>query len=160
MSINKKIFTETAETIAANYGLMQDVIKVMTKCDGVAPVGACCGKNNLNIAEKFISNIKKYKDIMEQIDKRTIKPIKSGIVYISPIKKMINISLLTDSEIVKYVDKGYLRKDRFDWSEYEKQKATTEPESENVQPKANTGINKTDDKPVKSIKSKKKTSKK
>ncbi len=123
MNYNPKIFTEDTQTIVKNYGLMSDVIKVMTLCDGIAPAGSCCGKNNIQIANKFITNKKNYKLIMEKIEKRLIKTIKPGIIYISPLKRMVNLDTLTDQEIVKFTKKGYISKDRFDWKAYEVEKA-------------------------------------
>ena len=131
MNYNQKIFTEDAQTIAQNYGLMCDVIKIMTLCDGHAPVGACCGKNNTQIVNKFISNKKNYMTTMEQIEKRLIKTTKPGILYISPLKRMINIEMLSDQEIIKYTENGYISRDRFDWSMYE---AETAKQTEPVEP--------------------------
>ena len=119
MNYNHKIFTEDTQTIAQNYGLMCDVIKIMTLCDGHAPAGSCCGKNNTQIVNKFISNKKNYMTTMEQIEKRLIKTTKPGILYISPLKRMINIEMLSDQEIIKYTENGYISRDRFDWSMYE-----------------------------------------
>jgi len=138
MNYNQKIFTEDAQTLANSYGLLHDVIKVMTLCDGVAPSGACCGKNNIQIANKFINNKKNYMTTMKQIEQRKIKTIKPGIIYISPLKKMINLNVISDAEIVKYVEKGYISKDRFDWKAYDTTKKATpekveEPEPEKVE---------------------------
>ena len=119
MNYNQKIFTEDAQTIAQNYGLMCDVIKIMTLCDGHQPTGACCGKNNTQIVNKFFYNKKNYMTTMEQIEKRLIKTTKPGILYISPLKRMINIEMLSDQEIIKYTENGYISRDRFDWSMYE-----------------------------------------
>ena len=128
MNYNHKIFTEDAQTIVNNYGLMRDVIKIMTLCDGHQPAGACCGKNNTQIVNKFISNKKNYMTTMEQIEKRLIKTTKPGILYISPLKRMINIEMLSDQEIIKYTENGYISRDRFDWSMYEAETAKqTEP---------------------------------
>ena len=118
MNYNQKIFTEDIQTLVNSYGLLHDVIKVMTLCDGVAPSGACCGKNNVQIANKFINNKKNYMMTMKQIEQRKIKTIKSGIIYISPLKKMVNLNVISDAEIVKYVENGYISKDRFDWKGY------------------------------------------
>lgn len=119
MNYNQKIFTEDTQTLVNSYGLLHDVIKVMTLCDGVTPLGACCGKNNVQIVNKFINNKKNYMMTMKQIEQRKIKTIKSGIIYISPLKKMVNLNVISDAEIVKYVEKGYISKDRFDWKEYD-----------------------------------------
>ena len=131
MNYNQKIFTEDAQTIVNNYGLMSDVIKIMTLCDGVTPAGSCCGKNNIQIANKFITNKKNYMTAMEQIEKRLIKTTKPGILYISPLKRMINIEMLSDQEIIKYTENGYISRDRFDWSMYE---AETVKQTESLKP--------------------------
>lgn len=134
MNYNHKIFTEDAQTIAQNYGLMSDVIKIMTLCDGHAPTGSCCGKNNQQIANKFISNKEKYMLIMENIEKRLITTTKPGILYISPLKRMINLEMLSDQEIIKYTENGYISKDRFDWSEYDAKKAEPAKQTEPAEP--------------------------
>ena len=134
MNYNQKIFTEDTQTLANSYGLLHDVIKVMTLCDGVAPSGACCGKNNAQIANKFINNKKNYMMTMKQIEQRKIKTIKSGIIYISPLKKMVNLDVISDAEIVKYVEKGYISKDRFDWREYDITKKSTPEKIEESEP--------------------------
>ena len=71
---------------------------------------------------------------MENIEKRLIKTIKPGILYISPLKRMINLEMLTDQEIVKYVGNGYISKDRFDWSEYDAKKAEPAKQTEPAEP--------------------------
>lgn len=134
MNYNQKIFTEDTQTLANSYGLLHDVIKVMTLCDGVAPSGACCGKNNAQIANKFINNKKNYMMTMKQIEQRKIKTIKSGIIYISPLKKMVNLNVISDAEIVKYVEKGYISKDRFDWGEYGATKKSAPEKIEEPEP--------------------------
>ena len=55
---------------------------------------------------------------MENINKRLIKPLRKGMVYISPMKKMLNYELMTDNEILSCVKKGYLSDQIFDWTEY------------------------------------------
>ena len=55
---------------------------------------------------------------MKNINERLIHPLKKGIVYISPIRKMLNYELMTDNEILLYVKKGYLPDNAFDWTEY------------------------------------------
>lgn len=62
---------------------------------------------------------------MENIEKRLITTTKPGILYISPLKRMINIEMLSDQEIIKYTENGYISRDRFDWSMYEAKQ--TEP---------------------------------
>ena len=119
MNINPKIFTANGEELAS-YALFHDMIKVMKAADGVEPVGACCGRNTKQIINLFISNKQKYVDFMENINTRLIKPLKKGIVYISPMKKMLNYEFMTDNEILLCVKKGYLSDKIFDWTEYNK----------------------------------------
>lgn len=152
MNYNQKIFTEDTQTLANSYGLLHDVIKVMTLCDGVAPSGACCGKNNAQIANKFINNKKNYMMTMKQIEQRKIKTIKSGIIYISPLKKMVNLDVISDAEIVKYVEKGYISKDRFDWKEYDATKKATPEETEKPEPIKEEELEKVEEKSVEETK--------
>ena len=117
MNINTKIFTANGEELAS-YALFHDMIKVMKAADGVEPAGACCGRNTKQIINLFISNKQKYFDVMKNINTRLIKPLRKGIVYISPMKKMLNYELMTDNEILLCVKKGYLSEKIFDWTEY------------------------------------------
>ena len=119
MNINPKIFTANEEELAS-YSLFHDMIKVMKASDGVEPAGACCGRNTKQIINLFISNKQKYFDFMENINTRLIKPLKKGMVYISPMKKMLNYELMADNEIILCVKKGYLPDNAFDWTEYNK----------------------------------------
>ena len=57
---------------------------------------------------------------MKNINERLIKPLRKGVVYISPMKKMLNYELMTDNEILLCVKKGYLSDKIFDWTEYNK----------------------------------------
>lgn len=125
MNINSKIFTATDEELTS-YALFHDIIKVMKATDGVEPAGACCGKNTKQIINSFITNKQKYFNFMENIKNRLIKPLRKGVVYISPMKKMLNYALMTDKEIITCVKKGYLSKNLFDWTEYEKARNTPE----------------------------------
>ena len=117
MNINTKIFTANGEELST-YALFHDMIKVMKAADGVEPVGACCGRNTSQIVNLFLNNKQKYFNFMKNINERLIKPLKKGMVYISPIKKMLNYELMTDNEIILYVKKGYLSEKIFDWIEY------------------------------------------
>lgn len=119
MNVNQKIFDATAEELTS-YAMFHDMIKVMRAADGVEPAGACCGKNTKQIINSFILNKQKYFAFMENIKKRLIKPLRKGLVYVSPLKKMFNYELMTDKEIILCVKKGYLSKHLFDWTEYEK----------------------------------------
>ena len=117
MNINPKIFTANEEELAS-YSLFHDMIKVMKASDGVEPAGACCGRNTKQIVSSFLNNKQKYFDFMKNINERLIKPLKKGVVYISPMKKMLNYELMTDNEILISVKKGYLSDKIFDWTEY------------------------------------------
>ena len=65
---------------------------------------------------------------MENINTRLIKPLKKGVVYVSPMKKMLNYDLMTDNEILLCVKKGYLPDNTFDWTEYNKAQKPVEVE--------------------------------
>ena len=128
MNINPKIFTANGEELAT-YTLFHDMIKIMRATDGVEPAGACCGRNTKQIINLFISNKQKYFNFMKNINERLIKPLKKGVVYISPIKKMLNYELMTDNEIILCVKKGYLSEKIFDWTEYNKAQKPAEEET-------------------------------
>ena len=66
---------------------------------------------------------------MENINTRLIKPLKKGVVYVSPMKKMLNYDLMTDNEILLCVKKGYLPDNAFDWTEYNKAQKPVEDET-------------------------------
>ena len=118
MNINPKIFTASGPELEA-YALFHDMVKIMKAADGIEPAGACCGRNTKQIINSFLNNKQKYVDFMENINTRLIKPLRKGVVYISPIKKMLNYDLMTDNEILLYVKKGYLPDNAFDWTEYD-----------------------------------------
>ena len=117
ININHKIFTANGEELAS-YALFHDMVKIMKAADGVEPAGACCGRNTKQIINLFLNNKQKYIDFMENIRERLIIPLKKGMVYISPMKKMLNYELMTDNEILFCVKKGYLSTKIFDWTEY------------------------------------------
>ena len=117
MNINPKIFTASGEELTS-YTLFHDMIKVMKATDGVEPAGACCGKNIKQIVNSFLNNKQKYENFMENINTRLIKPLRKGMVYINPIKKMLNYELMTDNEILLCVKNGYLPDDAFDWTKF------------------------------------------
>ena len=128
MNINPKIFTANGEELAS-YALFHDMIKVMKAADGVEPAGACCGRNIKQIVNSFLNNKQKYVDFMENIRERLIKPLKKGLVYVNPMKQMLNYELMTDNEILLYVKKGYLSDKIFDWTEYNKTQKPVEEET-------------------------------
>ena len=117
MNINPKIFTASGEELAS-YTLFHDMVKIMKATNGVEPAGTCCGRNTKQIINSFLNNKQKYENFMENIEKRLIKPLRKGVVYISPMKKMLNYELMTDKEIILCVSKGYLSDKIFDWTEY------------------------------------------
>ena len=135
MNINPKIFTANGEELTS-YALFHDMVKIMKATDGVEPAGACCGRNTKQIVNSFLNNKQKYFNFMENIRKRLIKPLRKGVVYISPMKKMLNYELMADNEIILCVKKGYLSDKIFDWTEYNKaQKPIAEetPAAESVE---------------------------
>ena len=127
MNINPKIFTANGEELTS-YALFHDMIKVMKATDGVEPIGACCGRNTKQIVNLFLNNKQKYFNFMENIRERLIKPLKKGMVYVNPIKKMLNYELMTDNEILLCVKKGYLPDNAFDWTEYNNAQKSVEEE--------------------------------
>ena len=132
MNINTKIFTANGEELAS-YALFHDMVKIMKAADGVEPAGACCGRNTKQIVNSFLNNKQKYFDFMKNINERLIKPLRKGVVYISPMKKMLNYDLMTDNEIILCVKKGYLSEKIFDWTEYNKAQKPVEEETPAVE---------------------------
>ena len=128
MNINPKIFTASSAELTS-YALFHDMVKIMKATDGVEPAGACCGRNTKQIVNSFLNNKQKYVDFMENINTRLIKPLRKGVVYINPIKKMLNYELMTDNEIILYVKKGYLSTKIFDWTEYNNAQKPVEEET-------------------------------
>ena len=127
MNINTKIFTANGEELTS-YAMFHDMVKVMKAADGEEPAGACCGRNTKQIVNSFLNNKQKYFNFMENIRKRLIKPLKKGMVYVNPIKKMLNYELMTDNEILLCVKKGYLPDNAFDWTEYNNAQKSVEVE--------------------------------
>ena len=125
MNINPKIFTANGEELTS-YALFHDMIKVMKAADGIEPVGACCGRNTKQIINLFLNSKQKYENFMKNINNRLIKPLKKGLVYVNPMKKMLNYELMTDNEILISVKKGYLPDNAFDWTEYNKAQKSVE----------------------------------
>ena len=128
ININHKIFTANGEELSS-YALFHDMIKVMKASDGVEPTGACCGRNTKQIINLFLNNKQKYIDFMENIRERLIIPLKKGMVYVNPMKKMLNYELMTDNEILFCVKKGYLSDKIFDWTEYNNVQKPVEEET-------------------------------
>ena len=127
MNINTKIFTASGEELSS-YALFHDMVKIMKAADGVEPAGACCGRNTKQIVNSFLNNKQKYVDFMKNINERLIKPLRKGVVYVNPMKKMLNYELMTDNEITLYVKKGYLSAKIFDWTEYNNAQKSVEVE--------------------------------
>ena len=127
MNINPKIFTANGEELAS-YALFHDMVKIMREADGVEPAGACCGRNTKQIVNSFLNNKQKYVDFMKNINERLIKPLRKGVVYVNPMKQMLNYELMTDNEILLCVKKGYLPDNAFDWTEYNKAQKSVEEE--------------------------------
>lgn len=128
MNINPKIFTANGEELSS-YALFHDMVKIMKAADGAEPVGSCCGRNTKQIINLFISYKQKYIDFMKNISERRIKPLRKGLVYVNPMKQMLNYELMTDNEILLCVKKGYLSDKIFDWTEYNKAQKPVEEET-------------------------------
>ena len=128
ININHKIFTANDEELSS-YALFHDMVKIMKAADGVEPAGACCGRNTKQIINLFLYNKQKYVDFMKNINERLIKPLRKGVVYVNPMKKMLNYELMTDNEITLYVKKGYLSAKIFDWTEYNNAQKSVEVET-------------------------------
>ena len=85
---------------------------------------------------------------MENIRKRLIKPLRKGVVYVNPMKKMLNYELLTDNEILLCVKKGYLPDNAFDWTEYNKVQKQAEEEKPTVEPIDDNAQKSVEEKPI------------
>ena len=133
MNINPKIFTASGEELAT-YALFHDMVKIMRATDGVEPAGACCGRNTKQIINSFMNSKQKYVNFMKNINTRLIKPLRKGVVYVNPMKQMLNYELLTDNEIILCVKKGYLPDNAFDWTEYNNVQKSIVKETPVVEP--------------------------
>ena len=71
---------------------------------------------------------------MENIRKRLITPLRKGLVYVNPMKQMLNYELMTDNEILLCVKKGYLSEKIFDWTEYNNAQKSVEVETPAMEP--------------------------
>lgn len=115
--MNKALLTASSQEIYDSYTLYEDVVKILKKYNpGMA--GLCCGKNKKQHCNYFVQNREKFIEIMKKIEQRTIKPLKSGIVYVAKMKSLVNYALLTDEEIISIVKNKYLPATYFDFSGY------------------------------------------
>lgn len=111
--------TITREDLKNNYSLYQKMLKVLEFVDGVKPEGTCCGRGKENAINKFIDNREKYVERMNAIKNRKIKPLFSGALYFSAVKKRYYAERLTDADSLFLIENGYVN--FFDMSEYEAQ---------------------------------------
>ncbi|MCQ2608772.1 MAG: hypothetical protein MJ197_08815 [Bacteroidales bacterium] len=91
---------KTATDIETDYTLYHTMIAIMTKVDGHAPDGSCCGRNKKEHCELFLRNYDKYINTMEKIENRTIKVIvPNQLKYVAAEKKFYNLDVCGDDEL-------------------------------------------------------------
>lgn len=128
----ERLRTATAFEIETNYQLYRDMIAIMTKVDGVAPVGACCGRNKAEHCRQFTENRNKYLKTMDKIKERTIIPrVKGKLVQVTLGEyKTYLLDMCSDDEILHLIEIGAVKKEEFDWKNY---KAKEQPKAETAQ---------------------------
>lgn len=117
----ERLRTATAFEIETNYQLYRDMIAIMTKVDGVAPVGACCGRNKAEHCRQFTENRNKYYNIMDKIQERTIIPrVKGKLVQVTIGEyKTYLLDMCSDEEILHLIEIGAVQKEEFDFKNYQ-----------------------------------------
>lgn len=133
--MDERLYTATAYEIETDYYLYHLMVDVMTKIDGTAPIGSCCGRNKAQHCATFIKNKTKYLQTMAEIENRTIVPkMKGQLVQVTTEQKFYNIDTCSDKEIMHLIEIGAVNKDDFDMRNYKGEEQKVEQTAEK-QPK-------------------------
>lgn len=117
--MDERLYTATAYEIETDYYLYHLMIDIMTKIDGVAPVGSCCGRNKAQHCATFINNKSKYLTTMAEIQNRTIVPKETGrLVQVTTEQKFYNLDTCSDKDILHLIEIGAVSKENFDMRNY------------------------------------------
>jgi hypothetical protein len=133
--MDERLYTATAYEIETDYYLYHLMVDIMTKIDGTAPIGSCCGRNKAQHCATFIKNKSKYLTTMAEIQNRTIVPkMKGQLVQVTTEQKFYNIDTCSDKEIMHLIEIGAVNKDDFDMRNYKGEEQKVEQTAEK-QPK-------------------------
>lgn len=133
--MDERLYTATAYELETDYYLYHLMIDIMTKIDGTAPIGSCCGRNKAQHCANFIKNKSKYLTTMAEIQNRTIVPKETGrLVQVTTEQKFYNLDTCSDKEILHLIEIGAVHKDNFDMRNYKAEEKKVEQTAEK-QPK-------------------------
>ena len=129
--------TATAFEIETDFDAYRRMVEIMTRIDGVQPVGACCGRNKAQHCTQFVRNRNKYLETMEKIQNRTIQPKEEGrLVHVTTEQKMYLLDNCSDEDILHLVEIGAVNRDDFNWNNYKgESKKTAETQEKEVETK-------------------------
>ena len=117
--MDERLYTATAYEIETDYYLYHLMIDIMTRIDGVAPEGSCCGRNKAQHCATFIKNKTKYLQTMAVIEIRTIVPKETGkLVQVTTEQKFYNLDTCSDNDILHLIEIGAVSKEDFDMRNY------------------------------------------
>lgn len=129
--MDERLYTATAYEIETDYYLYHLMVDIMTKIDGTAPIGSCCGRNKAQHCATFIKNKSKYLTTMAEIENRTIVPkMKGQLVQVTTEQKFYNIDTCSDKEIMHLIEIGAVNKDDFDMRNYKGEEQKIEQTAE------------------------------
>ena len=125
--MDERLYTATAYEIETDYYLYHLMIDIMTKIDGTAPIGSCCGRNKAQHCATFINNKSKYLTTMAEIENRTIVPKETGkLVQVTTEQKFYNLDTCSDKDILHLIKIGAVSKDFFNWNNYKEEEKKVE----------------------------------
>lgn len=126
-----RLYTATAYEIETDYYLYHLMIDIMTKIDGTAPIGSCCGRNKAQHCATFIKNKSKYLTTMAEIEARTIVPkMKGQLVQVTTEQKFYNLDTCSDKDILHLIEIGAVNKENFDMRNYKAEEKKVEQKEE------------------------------
>lgn len=129
--MDERLYTATAFEIETDYYLYHQVVDIMTKIDGTAPIGSCCGRNKAQHCATFIKNKSKYLTTMAEIEKRTIVPKQQGcLVQVTTEQKFYNLDTCSDKDILHLIEIGAVNKENFDMRNYKAEEKKVEQKEE------------------------------
>lgn len=125
--MDERLYTATAYEIETDYYLYHLMVDIMTKIDGTAPIGSCCGRNKAQHCAIFIKNKSKYLTTMAEIQNRTIIPKETGkLVQVTTEQKFYNLDTCSDKDILHLIEIGAVSKEDFDMRNYKDEEKKVE----------------------------------
>lgn len=129
--MDERLYTATAYEIETDYYLYHLMVDIMTKIDGTAPIGSCCGRNKAQHCATFIKNKSKYLTTMAEIEARTIVPkMKGQLVQVTTEQKFYNLDTCSDRDILHLIEIGAVNKENFDMRNYKAEEKKVEQTAE------------------------------